>query len=272
MRIMSFNVRGAYWEEDGANDWPMRAALNVSTIQRSTPDVIGFQELQDGNLDVYQRELPHYHWSLGPHYGNQAPYEYPAIAWDPQKLRLVGVGGFWLSETPLIHSGSWATDCIRSAQWLRFQPYPGGATQIVLNTHLDHVSEAARVAGAQLIVRLLREVGAPGSDPAGVAMSAEPVIVMGDFNCDPGSAAYRVFLQAGFEDSYLVSGGGLGHESFTYHGFQGSNYRLKAGRSERIDWILVRGAPVQSAQIIRDSMPPIYPSDHYPVMADVQSC
>ncbi len=263
MRVISFNIRGAYWEADLENYWPKRAGLNVATIKRYMPDVIGFQELQDGNFTVYQRELPEYRWSLGPHYGNEDPFEYPALAWNPQRLRLVGAGGFWLSETPLVHSGSWETDCIRSAQWLRFQPITGGPTFIILNTHLDHVSEQARVAGAQLIVSVL-------ASEAGLVLPSEPVIVIGDFNCDPGSAAYQIFLQAGFADSFVVAGGDQGPESFTYHGFQGQSYQLKDGRSERIDWVLVRGTPVINAQIIRDEAPPIYPSDHYPVLADIQ--
>src|SRR5262245_57103120 len=146
MRVMSFNVRGAYWEQDGVNYWPQRAGLNVATIRRHKPDLIGFQELQDGNMAVYAETLAQYRWSLGPHYGNRAPFEYPAIAWDPARLRLVESGGFWLSSTPLRHSGDWETGCIRSAQWARLQP-TGGATFMFLNTHLDHMSELARIEG-----------------------------------------------------------------------------------------------------------------------------
>jgi endonuclease/exonuclease/phosphatase family metal-dependent hydrolase len=263
MRVMSFNVRGAYWQQDGENYWPKRAALNVATIQRYQPDVIGFQELQDRNYEVYQRELPHYRWSLGPRYGNVAPFEYPAIAWNPQQLRLVGAGGFWLSETPLSHSASWDTACIRSAQWLRFQSTMGGATFILLNTHLDHISETARIQGATLITSVLAAFQSKG-----ISQTHEPVVVTGDFNCDPGTAAYQVFQDAGFHDSYLAVGY-TETQSATYHGFQGEQYQLKAGRSERIDWILLRSMHIQHSQIIRDQAPPIYPSDHYPVIADV---
>jgi endonuclease/exonuclease/phosphatase family metal-dependent hydrolase len=255
MRVMSFNVRGAYWQEDGINYWPHRAALNVATIRRVAPDLIGFQELQDGNLRYYQEALPEYRWSLGPHYGNRAPYEYPAIAWNPARYRLVAAGGFYLSETPLVHSASWSTACIRSAQWLRFQPYPGGAPFTLLNTHLDHVSEQACVEGAGLICR-------NGLELLG------PLIITGDFNCDPGSPAYEVFRLQGFVDSYRIALPNQ-HDLYTYHGFVGREYTLKPGRSERIDWILVRGMEVIGAEIIRDEAPPIYPSDHYPVFAEL---
>jgi hypothetical protein len=57
MRIMSFNVRGAYWVNDGVNHWPKRADLNSATIRKYTPDVIGFQEFQQGNHEYYQTAL-----------------------------------------------------------------------------------------------------------------------------------------------------------------------------------------------------------------------
>ena len=44
MRVMSFNVRGASHRRDGDNLWEERAAMNVETIRRCGPDVIGFQE------------------------------------------------------------------------------------------------------------------------------------------------------------------------------------------------------------------------------------
>jgi endonuclease/exonuclease/phosphatase family metal-dependent hydrolase len=259
MRVMSFNVRGAYWEQDGVNYWPERAELNVATILRHQPDLIGFQELQDGNMAVYEQTLTRYSWSRGPHYGNRAPFEYPAIAWDAARMRLSAVGGFWLSCTPLQHSGDWETACVRSAQWARFQPASGEASFVFLNTHLDHVSEQARIEGARLIVAQLAELAAPG----------EPVAIVGDFNCDPGTPAYQVFIEAGYADSFRTVGGVEGREALTYHGFRGREYRQPAGRSERIDWILTRGFGVQSYAILDDADPPRYPSDHYPVLAEL---
>lgn len=43
----------------------------------------------------------------------------------------------------------------------------------------------------------------------------------------------------------------------------------------RIDWILVRDgascpARIASCDILRRARPPVYPSDHYPVIADIE--
>lgn len=261
MLIMSFNVRGAYWEKDGVNFWPHRSALNVSTIQRAAPDVIGFQEFQDGNMQVYHNMLSEYQFSLGPHYGNGTPFEYPAIAWRPERFRLAAAGGFWLSTTPRIHSEAWDTACIRSAQWVRLQAVQGGATFVLLNTHLDHISAEAQLEGAKLIVAQLAELAAPD----------EAVVITGDFNCDPDSPPYEVFRAAGYADTFTKASDLDRRRPFTFHGFHGNRHRPHGGRPERIDWILARGLMPTSFTIVRDAEPPLFPSDHFPVTASLEA-
>src|SRR5919202_4520710 len=72
LRVMTFNVRGAFHKSDGINAWVNRSVLNVETIKRHAPDLIGFQELQSGNLDTYEELSPQYELVLGPEYGNEA--------------------------------------------------------------------------------------------------------------------------------------------------------------------------------------------------------
>jgi endonuclease/exonuclease/phosphatase family metal-dependent hydrolase len=131
---------------------------------------------------------------------------------------------------------------------------------MVLNTHLDHISEQARLEGARLIVARLAQVAAAG----------EPLVITGDFNCDPGSPPYRVFQEAGFEDTFQTTQPHDLRDTHTYHGFRGREYPLQPGRDERIDWILTRGLRTQDCEIARDGQPPVFPSDHYPVVADVR--
>jgi len=143
LRVMTFNIRGFYRPADGQNQWRHRESVNVATIRGCSPDLIGMQEVQTGNIKAYQRLLPDYHWQAWPEYGNQKPHEWPAIYWRPERLQPLDSGGLWLSETPECWSGSWSTDCIRSASWMRFRDRASGATFMHLNTHLDHRSEPA---------------------------------------------------------------------------------------------------------------------------------
>jgi endonuclease/exonuclease/phosphatase family metal-dependent hydrolase len=51
---MSFNIRGTLRDMRKTNAWRNRASLNVATIGRCAPDVIGLQECQNGNLKAYR--------------------------------------------------------------------------------------------------------------------------------------------------------------------------------------------------------------------------
>lgn len=263
LRIMSFNVRGSFRDRGTPNAWPERAALNVETIERYAPDVIGFQELQSGNLDTYRDRLPQYTRVPGPEYGNEARPSYNAIFYDPERLHLLDAGGFWLSKTPERRSSSWGSRAVRSANWTYLESADADLSFLHLNTHLDHVSRRARVQGSRLILRelalLLRRYGAD-----------MPVLVTGDFNCRPGTPTYRNFIRVGFADTHLAAGNEEG--AHTFHNFKGEGYRDARPHlgPRRIDWILLRGRlrPV-SYSILRHHDGETYPSDHYPVLADL---
>jgi len=261
LRVMTFNIRGALFD-DGVNRWPNRVDLNVRTILRYAPDVIGLQEAHQDNLSVYREQLSGYDYAPGPPYNNEEPYlQYTAICWNASRLRLAETGGFWLSLTPEQHSGSWDTACIRSATWARLVWLDTGQSFVHLNTHLDHVSEMARVEGTKLILQRLQ--------PA--IEEDVPVIITGDFNCKPGSTAYRCFAEYGFVDAYTAAGHTA--QVNTFHAFQGRAYTPRPPEVDRIDWILTRDGrqrfSIEACTIVDDAEPPLYPSDHYPVLADL---
>jgi endonuclease/exonuclease/phosphatase family metal-dependent hydrolase len=271
-RVMSFNIRGAFHKNDGLNAWNQRAVLNVQTIRRYSPDLIGFQELQTGNLQVYQAELTDYSYLLGNNVSGEPP-EYPAIFWKPARFDLLASGGFWLSETPDVYSGSWDTNCVRAMTWARFLDKADGAQFVHLNTHLDHVSHWARTEGLRLILSRLNDLRCAERGDL-------PTILTGDFNCNACdrehvvSAAddnYCFLLDSGFTDTFLAGGNSDSVASYTFHGFQGDQF-VREGTT-RIDWIMtLDGAQrfrVLSSSILRDHAAPLYPSDHYPVMAEL---
>src|SRR6476660_2682338 len=119
LRVMTFNIRGYWHPGDGANRWVRRERLNIATIRRVAPDLIGMQEVQGPNMKAYHRLMPEYWYAAGPEYGNDRPREWNTIFWNPERVQPVDSGGFWLSETPDRYSGSWETDNIRSAHWMK---------------------------------------------------------------------------------------------------------------------------------------------------------
>lgn len=265
---MSFNVRGSFRDVGTQNAWRHRVEINVATVKRRAPDVIGFQEFQWGNRRSYRRMLPEYDEVRGPRYGNVPPFDYNAILFDPKRLEVLDSGGFWLSETPQRHSRSWQTRVARSANWALFRSRQTDLTFLHLNTHLDHASGPARLEGARLILgKLLEITGGRPDEP--------PVVVTGDFNCRPGSPPYRAFMEDGFVDTYLAAGNEDDRDANTFHNFKGRGYREadRGQKPRRIDWILLQD-PLRlfrpaSHEILRDKQSRTYPSDHYPILADL---
>ena len=268
IRVMSFNVRGSFRDMRKRNTWRNRATLNVATIERYAPHLIGLQETQRGNLDAYRKHLPRYALISGPKYGNAILHDFNAMLFDPERLVPLDSGGFWLSETPRKYSRSWKTRVVRSANWALFS-IPGTELSILhLNTHLDHVSALARREGSKLIVTKAAEIsGQTGADPA--------VIVTGDFNSRPGNATYDNFTESGFVDTYLAAGNEEGEN--TFHAFRGANYREAHPERgpRRIDWILLKDPRgrlwIGSHSIVHDAdeTSGLYPSDHYPILAEL---
>ena len=271
LRFMSFNIRGFSRRGEGSNRWENRAALNVTTIKRYAPALIGVQELQEESLATYREKLSEYAYILGPGAGNRTPHEFNAIFYDPVRLEVLDSGGFWLSETPDRYSSAWRTRVVRSANWARFGSLSANLSFLHLNTHLDHVSSLARAKGSELILHRIMELQEEGL----------PTVVTGDFNCLPGSLPYRSFVENGFQDTFLTANSEDDREAETFHAFRGLRYfLLRCGdrvrhrsKPHRIDWILLQNGGqrlhTEAHEILRDHdvKSLVYPSDHYPILA-----
>lgn len=269
-RIMTFNVRGTM-HDDGANKWPARADLNVQTIRRCDPDLLGFQELQTGNVMKYYTDMPGYMHVLGGENSEINRFQYNAIYWKPERFEMVEFGSFYLSETPDRWSESWETSCVRAATWARLRSTQSGQTLLYLNAHLDHISEQARQESTKLILRRLNDLRTSDNAPA---------IVTADFNAQAWlpdqqreSDVHKLYTDAGYKDTYLEVGNAPDDGVNTFHGFKGAAFH-STWSSARIDWILTldgaQSFETASCEIILDEQPPLYPSDHYPVVADLR--
>ncbi len=92
---------------------------------------------------------------------------------------------------------------------------------------------------------------------------------MADSNALPGSEAYCIFIDAGYADTYTTAG--TNGKVNTYHGFKGADFD---GDNLRIDWIMTRAGArsftTRRCIVVTDAAPPLYPSDHYPVLAELE--
>ena len=95
-----------------------------------------------------------------------------AIMYNKKTMKLLKWGTFWLSETPQKPSLGWDAACRRTATWAFFKDKGSGRKFLMVNTHLDHVGEQARINGMALILERIKEL-----NPDGL-----PVVLTGDFN------------------------------------------------------------------------------------------
>ena len=97
--------------------------------------------------------------------------------------------------------------------------------------------------------------------------SSVPVLLLGDFNAlAEQSEVYQTLVgPQRLVDTWLTAKE-RGPLYDTFHGYRGL---LRTGR--RIDWILARGSvQVESSRVITFQQQGQFPSDHFPVVADVQ--
>jgi endonuclease/exonuclease/phosphatase family metal-dependent hydrolase len=252
MRLMTFNLRFAT-PVDGPNEWEFRKDLVVEVILNHMPDLLGTQEGTVPQLCYLEEHLPGYR-PLTAHRQVDHTCQYPTIFYRADRFNVQESNEFWLSETPAVHrSLSWGSAFPRLATYGLFRENGRATSFYFINTHLDHISEAARLEGALMIRNFFFSLNLP-------------IILVGDFNEPPEDPVYQELLGG---DSPLRDTWRTMHpqaeEATTQHGFDGE---LKG---HRIDWILVTPPfQVRRAAIVADSQEGRYPSDHFPYEAEVE--
>ncbi|NLF39687.1 endonuclease/exonuclease/phosphatase family protein [bacterium] len=254
MRVLTCNIR-CFGANDGENSWAYRKELCADVIRSRSADIICFQEMWRQQFADLARSLPGYQsYGMVDEPTGRNPQN--CIFYRPEACALISSGGYWLSETPHVTgSASWQSACVRLANWVRLEDRSSGTEFRVINTHLDHVSQAARENQARLVVQ-----------DAQAYPDDYPQILTGDMNCDCTNAAIEVCKAGGWLDTYGAIHG-TENPGHTYHAFLGPEYRGAIGK---MDWILVRGSfRAVAAHVITESRQGRFPSDHYFVSADV---
>jgi endonuclease/exonuclease/phosphatase family metal-dependent hydrolase len=253
MRVMTFNIRFEN-ETDGANAWSMRRALIIRLIQKYEPLVIGTQEGMWSQLSYLRDNLPQYNL-YAPHRVLDAACQYPTLFFHKDVFNVHEGGEFWLSKTPKVHrSKSWDSAFPRMMSYARVSSVNTDTALWIAVTHLDHIGAQARYQQAKIIA-------------GWVKARTGPVILMGDFNDNPGSPVHDVFTEpaTGLFDTWQILGRQEDPNSFTHHKFTGIPQKA------RIDWIMV--SPhfrVTDVEIIKDNFEDRYPSDHFPYLVNLE--
>ena len=130
-----------------------------------------------------------------------------------------------------------------------FRDKKTGKEFVYYNTHLDHVSELARVNGIKLLVRHARENAA-----------GKPLVISGDFNAKPDSTTYKTAKSLLHNTAEVTQTPHKGPQK-TFNGYGRSKHTVP------IDYIFVSDKFLVLAHKTDDTIyPEGYPSDHFPVI------
>jgi endonuclease/exonuclease/phosphatase family metal-dependent hydrolase len=254
LTVVTFNIRYGT-ADDGPDRWENRRSLVLDLLAGYKADVIGLQEALDFQIDQIGRALPDYGAVFvcrddGCRAGEACP-----IFYRLDRFEILDRGTFWFSDTPA-QPGSkhWGNQIPRICTWVHLKDRSTGKNFFAYNLHLDHQSQVSREKSTQML-----------ADRIGRRPTADPFVVMGDFNADLNNLALRSLLEGDLRpvDSWQVLHG-QAEPPGTFHAFSGTP------RPGKIDHILVpQGTEVLEAGIDQRSFDGRYPSDHFPVYARI---
>ena len=255
MKIMSFNVLCSGKKEE-KRYWTDRKEMVIDIIKKYKPDSFGLQEAHHRWMNYVAKMLPEYDYvGVGRDNGKRMG-EFSPVFYLKDKYEVIDKGNFWLSETPEKPGKGWDAACVRICSYAVLKDKKTGKCYTHYNTHLDHVGPIAQREGAKLIAERCRKY------------PDMPAFITGDFNVTPDSEAYKTVIASGYEDSRTIAK--KSDDSHTFHFFD----KLDNGRLRRdiIDYVFVKNVKsVEKFKVITDTYEGKYPSDHYPVIADIKA-
>lgn len=251
----SYNLRLDI-KSDNDNSWTNRAAAVSELIRFHDFDILGTQEGFHHQLQDISKTLPYYSlYGKGRNDGFNAG-EHAAILYKKDKFELLDKGDFWLSETPEKPSKGWdATCCNRICTWIYLKDKNTKKQFYVFNAHYDHEGIAARKNSSLLILDRIKTIA-----------KNKPVILMGDFNGNHSSNPYLIIEKSNIlKDTYKLVPFPYA-TSNSYNNF-GKNITKEVSI---IDHIFVsKDFTVKKWGLLTDTYQGKYPSDHFPVLAEL---
>jgi endonuclease/exonuclease/phosphatase family metal-dependent hydrolase len=259
IRVMSYNIK--YDDKsDTLNGWSQRREQVVNLISFYEPDFVGTQEGLLHQLEYIESGVDSMKWIGVGRTDGKEEGEFSALFYDNERFELIADtdSTIWLSESPGEPGKSWDAALPRILSWGKFRDKSSQQELFVFNTHFDHIGDTARAESARLIVDTIKKVA-----------GGMPVILTGDFNATPDSKPFANLTNGSvLEDAYNVSA--LPHvgPEFSFEGFKALD---STATKRRIDYIFVNDqVEVLKHAFISNFRDGRYPSDHLPVIADVE--
>lgn len=255
MQVGTYNIRQRNSIDEG-NLWQDRKEYLCKLIKYHEFDVLGIQEAFKDQLNDMLKLLPCYAAvGVGRNDGKEKG-EHAAILYKKNRFSVVKSGTFWLSDSNTeIPNKGWDAALPRICTWAIFKDLQNDKRFILMNTHFDHVGKVARAESAKLILKKADELA-----------KDLPLIITGDLNVDENNDAYFTLANSPhIQDTYELA-------PFVYEPnstFNGWGKSIK--EKSRIDHIFVsKPFNVLKYGILTDTYMGKYPSDHFPVLVQME--
>ena len=269
LKVMSLNIlEDTGTPASSSNAWirtsgACRRDRVVRVIVDQAPDIAGLQEAETNQVaDITgTNALAAYAWFGAGRTDGLHAGQHEFILYRTNRFVRQDSGVFWLSLTPDVPGSQYPTSALpRIAVWVRLLDRWSGRPYLVMDTHWDYASAAARLYSAQLIRTRLTALA-----------SNSCIVLTGDLNMFPTEAAYGALLGTNdlqslqIRDSYRQAIPVEVANESTKNNFNNT----VAGK--RSDFVFHAGAfTATTAAIVRTTYDGgCYPSDHYPVTANL---
>lgn len=254
LKVMTYNIRCGFCEDSSnVNNWSKRKYFVAYLIKNHNPDLIGLQEAEMFQVKELIEMLDEYDWYGVSREDGKEGGESTAILYRTKRFIPEEKQTLWLSETPMVVSKGWDAMFKRTVTIIKLKDLVSSKKFYYLNTHFDHIGETARTESSRLLINEITKYS-----------TKYPVILSGDFNYTSNSEGYKI-IKSQLSDSKSISRTENVGGNITFNGF-GKDIQP----DNKIDFIFVNDkVEVLNHMIDTTTFNDLYPSDHYPVIAEI---
>lgn len=261
IRVMSYNIQLKDCEENNPKDclWEVRKRYVASMIRFHNMDLIGLQEPTKDQLEDLNFLLSDYSWIGKGLEDDKMSGPINAVLFLKKRFEVLESSHFYLSSSPDEKSLSWNAKFLRGVTFAKIKDLQTNRTFYFFNTHFDYHSLLARNKSAQLLREKVMQIS-----------KNYPFVITGDFNIFPalaGEDTYKILTR----DNFLIDA--QFRTKFPHHGPTGSWSGFKEAGQPGVkpDYIFVnKKVNVKSHGILADTFDGKFPSDHLPVVSEIE--
>lgn len=277
LRVATYNIRvNTDYDIQRGESWTGRKDAVARLIRFHDFDIFGVQEARFEQANDLQQLLPKYHsYGVGREDGKNEG-EQCRIFFDKQRFTLLDKGFFWLAEENKPIKG-WDASYIRICVWTVLKDKYTKTVFRVFNTHLDNDGVKARAESMKMLLERIRQ-----------DKKHLPTIIMGDFNTDQNSETYHVLQTSGIVKDAFTKAAITYFPNGTYMDFDNDqrtasriDHLFVSDQCKVLRWGVLTdtyhltgnenpGTGLAGNEIILRKEKARTPSDHYPVMMEMQ--